>query len=75
MEIQVALQYTHVFMQAAARERLHQQQEELELMRAQFLQQEAQRSLRSQLDDVKSEVNRYSLPTVVTDDTLTHDPS
>lgn len=62
-------------MQAAARERLHQQQEELELMRAQFLQQEAQRSLRSQLDDVKSEVNRYSLPTIVTDDTLTHDPS
>lgn len=44
-------------------------------MRAQFLQQEAQRSLRSQLDDVKSEVNRYSLPTIVTDDTLTHDPS
>ena len=42
----------------AARERLRRQQEELEVMRTQFLQQGEQHSIGKQLSEVKSEVNR-----------------
>lgn len=45
--------------QAAARERLLAQQQELEMMRARYLHHEQQNSLRLQINQVKDEVDRY----------------
>ena len=44
--------------QAAARERLLAQQQELEMMRARYLQHEEQNSIRQQLHQVKNEVEQ-----------------